>query len=336
MFESARIKLTFFYLAAVVVLSLFLTLGVRSLAQRAFDNSTVMQQGGVKSIIRREIGLPIPDDGFSNLQQEQKTLIHHELDQYVLYINIIAFVFGGIASYWFAGRTLKPIKEAHEAQARFASDASHELRTPLTVMKTENEVFLRQKQFSEEDARDQIGSNLEEILHLEQLTANLLALANYEQGERLELKTVKTLDIAKIAVEQLSKLHPTEYKRVQSSLVEAKIYGHKDSLAQALTIFLDNAIKYSLKNEPVKLIGIKEDEFYKFIVEDLGPGIDEKDISKIFERLYRGDKNRSKLIPGHGLGLSLAKEIAKINDAGLSVTNISEGGARFTLTIKLV
>ncbi len=58
-------------------------------------------------------------------------------------------------------------------------------------MKTENEVFLRQKSFTDNEAREQINSNLEEIQHLEQLTTNLLSLANYEKGERLKLQILK-------------------------------------------------------------------------------------------------------------------------------------------------
>jgi len=335
MFKSARIKLTFFYLAAVVVLSLILTFGTRSLAQHAFDNSSQAQQGGIRNLLRQEVGLPLPQNGFNDLQSEQDSVVHKQLTEYVIYINIAALFLGGLGSYWFAGRTLRPIEEAHESQARFASDASHELRTPLTVMKTENEVFLRQRSFSETEARDQISSNLEEIQHLEQLTSNLLALANYEKGERFELSNINSTSVAKLAIEQLSKLHPKQYKRVVLEVSSAKIYGHKDSLAQALTLFLDNAIKYSPEDKPIKLIGFKDENHYKFMVEDQGPGIDLDDMPKIFERLYRGDKNRSKTVSGHGLGLSLAKEIAKANNAGLSVANITDAGARFTLSIDL-
>jgi signal transduction histidine kinase len=335
MFESARLKLTFFYLAAVIVLSLILTLGTRSLAQRAFDNSDAMQQGGIRNLIRREVGLPFPSNGFDNIHTRQDNLIHHQLNEYVIYINVVAIILGGIGSYWFAGRTLRPIEEAHEAQARFASDASHELRTPLAVMKTENEVFLRQKTFSDEEARDQINSNLEEIQHLEQLTTNLLSLANYEKGERLELSNIKATSVSTEAVNQLTKIHPDAKGRIKADVDASKIHGHKDSLAQALTIFMDNAIKYSPANEPIRLIGKVDEESYKFMVEDNGPGIAVSDMPQIFDRLYRGDKNRSKTVPGNGLGLSLAKEIAKANDAGLTVSNMSEGGARFTLVIQL-
>lgn len=335
MFKSARVKLTLFYLAAILVLSLVLTIGVRSLAQRAFDNSDQYQRGGMQSIFRRLDGLPFPEHPLNSLQEKQEDLVHRELTGYVIDINLIALVFGGIASYWFAGRTLRPIEEAHAAQARFASDASHELRTPLAVMKTENEVFLRQPNISDADARTQIKSNLEEIQRLEQLATDLLSLANYEEGERLVMSKIKASNVSKLSMGQLKKLHPKSVKRIKVDIKDADIYGHKESLSQILTIFLDNAIKYSPAKEPINLIGQLDDDTYKFMVEDNGPGVDSYDMPRIFERLSRGDKNRSKTIPGHGLGLSLAKEIGKANDAGLSVSNRSSGGARFTLTVQL-
>ena len=118
---------------------------------------------------------------YNSVQHAQNELARQQLDREFIWINIGAFVLGGLFSYWFAGRTLHPIEEAHKAQARFASDASHELRTPLTNMKVENEVFLRQKQFSENEARELIGSNLEEVERLENLSTSLLDLTRYAQ-----------------------------------------------------------------------------------------------------------------------------------------------------------
>jgi signal transduction histidine kinase len=334
MFESARVKLTLFYLATILVISLMLTFGIRALADRAFDNSSIVQRARLQEILHRQEGLPFPDHPYDNLQTQIQSIVHHQLTDYVIEVNIVALVFGGAASYWFAGRTLRPIEEAHAAQARFASDASHELRTPLTVMKTENEVFLRQKDISEADARKQIKSNLEEIQRLEQLAANLLSIANYEEGERLKLSNIKATDISKLTMEQIKQAHPKDFSRIKVDVSDIKIYGHKESLAQILNIFLDNAIKYSPNNKTIYLVGNKNEEHYKFAVEDSGPGIDSDDMPMIFDRLFRADRNRSGA-SGHGLGLSLAKEIAKVNGAGLGVSNVPSGGARFTLTIQL-
>jgi two-component system sensor histidine kinase CiaH len=333
MFKSARLKLTLFYLAAIVVMSLVLTIGSRFVAQHAFNDSNLAQRPGLSAMIRREVGLPLNGKSFNQFENHQEQSVQDELNLAALYINVVTFLIGGVISYWFAGRTLRPIQEAHETQTRFAADASHELRTPLTSMKTENEVFLRQKKFSEDDARDQINSNLEEIQRLEQLAANLLSLSSIIEPDQLPKTRIKAVTVAQLAVHQVKALHPKEIDRIKTDIEAVNINGHPESLAQILSIFLDNALKYSPETEPVKLIGINDKNGYSFMVEDNGPGIKPVDMPKIFERLYRGDKARSKLIEGHGLGLSLAKEIAKTNEIGLSVGNLPEGGARFTVSI---
>src|ERR1700722_13635914 len=173
MFKSARLKLTLFYLAAIIFMSLALTLGTRWVAGIVFERSNAGQQPGIRALIRHEVGLPLEGPTLGRFESKESKQAEDQLDYYVIYINVVAIVIGGAVSYWFAGRTLRPIEEAHAAQARFASDASHELRTPLTAMRTENEVFLRQKSPNKEEDKQLIISNLEEVQRLEQLATNL-------------------------------------------------------------------------------------------------------------------------------------------------------------------
>ncbi|HUC96009.1 MAG TPA: HAMP domain-containing sensor histidine kinase [Candidatus Saccharimonadia bacterium] len=333
MFKSARIKLTFFYLVGIVVVSFFTSYGIRVLAQNTFENSNVDARGGIRSLIRSEVGLPFGYSPLIQLQDKQEDKVHKQLLVYTLYFDLLAVVIGGPLSYWFAGRTLKPIEEAHETQAKFASDASHELRTPLSVMKTENEVFLRQKNFSETEAREQITSNLEEIQRLESLTNNLLALSDSSKYEKIKLKSISARAIVNSTLEQIAKTHKDDQKQIRLEVKDFKVYGNLESMSQILYIFLDNAIKYSPNNKEIRLIGELKDEFYHFSVIDQGKGIAKQDMPLIFDRLYRGDKNRSNKIAGHGLGLALAKEIAKANHAGLSVSNNAGDGATFSLIV---
>lgn len=337
MFKSARIKLTIFYLSVIVVFSLFLTLGTRYLANRVFDDSNLASRPRLRALILRQVGLVAPSQkDINSLEDQQDDTIRNRLDLYVLYLNLVAVAAGGVASYWFAGRTLRPIEEAHETQARFASDASHELRTPLTAMRTENEVFLRQKSFTEPEARDQLASNLEEVQRLEQLSNNLLALSKFGQDGAIKLGKISSTKVAELAQQQINKNNPKSVKRLNIKVENKMLHANADSLAQILYIFIDNALKYSPKDKPVLLSGSSQAEFYEFHVDDQGPGISKSDMPHIFERLYRGDKTRSRATPGYGLGLSLAKEIAQANQAGIRVGNLSGGGARFTLSVSKV
>src|SRR5665213_2904568 len=163
LFRSARLKLTGFYLLVLIVFSLVLTLSLRSLAGRAFDRAGAGDRGMVQRIFNDYYSVPIDPNNFNTFQSNQNANVHHDLDKDVIIINAIAIVVGGIVSYWYAVRTLRPIEEAHETQARFAADASHELRTPLAALRVENEVFLHQKNSKLSEARDLIKSNLEEV-----------------------------------------------------------------------------------------------------------------------------------------------------------------------------
>src|ERR1019366_4055548 len=189
MFRSARLKLTLFYLAVLLVFSLASTTTYRLFAQSQYDNSNNAQRNDVNHMLHGFIGfqtsLP-PRYDFDTMQNNQESLVRGKLVQEQIWINTVALVLGGLMSYWFAGITLKPIEEAHKAQLRFASDASHELRTPLTNMKVENEVFLRQKQFTEDEARNVINSNLEEVQRLENLSNSLLELSRFDGQTELK------------------------------------------------------------------------------------------------------------------------------------------------------
>jgi signal transduction histidine kinase len=334
MFKSARVKLTIFYLAVILVISLVLTVGTRLVTEATYHHSDVQNQGRIRLMIQDQVGLPLPNGGLNHIENGQESHFDRVLTEYTIYVNLAALVVGGLISYWYAGRTLRPIEEAHAAQARFASDASHELRTPLTAMQTENEVFLRQHTFSEKEARDQLKSNLEEIQRLENLATSLLALSNYEEGHPLKVETIKTGDIINEAVSSIERSNSAAAKRIVTKFQSTSLTGNMESLVQVLSIFLDNALKYSPKGSKVHLSGVKDGEYYKFMVQDKGPGIDAEDMPNIFNRLYRGDKARSKTVQGNGLGLSLAKEIAIANKAGLSVANVKGGGACFTLTLE--
>jgi signal transduction histidine kinase len=335
MFKSARLQLTTFYLIAIICVSFLTTFGTRIVAEHAFENDNSNARGQISQIVRQQVGLPLLQYPLEKVQQNQDSSAHDRLLIWTIYFNVIAIVLGVPISYWFAGRTLRPIEEAHKLQVKFASDASHELNTPLSVMKTENEVFLRQKSFTETEARSQLLSNLEEIQRLELLTNNLLALSDFAHARKIKLSSVKSTEVVENAIAQLTKIDSEQAKRVKISVANRKIFGNLESLSQVIFIFLDNAIKYSPKGSDINVVGETEDNTFVFSVVDKGSGVAQKDMPKIFERLYRGDINRSSKVPGHGLGLALAKEIANANHAGLSVSNNLDKGATFSLIVNL-
>jgi two-component system sensor histidine kinase CiaH len=339
MFRSARLKLTLFYLAALLVFSLASTNIVRLLAESQYHQSDAAQRGEVRQLFLHGFGFTTAPPGgnmfkYNSVQNTQTALANQHLTLELIWINIGALVIGGLLSYWFAGRTLDPIEQAHKAQTRFASDASHELRTPLTNMKVENEVFLRQKQFSEGEARDLIASNLEEVERLENLSSSLLDLTRYNQTP-LKLTALAVEPLVSEAIARTGKHAKAKQVTITKQIPEAHVEGHHDSLLQLVGIVLDNAIKYGPEGGTVTVQGTTDSGHYVVSIVDQGPGIDPVDLPHIFDRLYRGDKARSSKVSGYGLGLALAQEIAEANHITITVRNNKGGGARFELNLNI-
>ena len=342
MFHSARAKLTVFYLAILLCFSLFLTFGVRVLALREYENSDKAQLGEVYSLQREFISggeeeyvLPPPRNMFATVQHDQDALVRAHLNRDLFLLNLCALVVGGVLSYWYAGRTLRPIIESHDAQKRFAADASHELRTPLANMQMENEVFLRQKDFTETEARALISSNLEEVQRLESLANNLLQLSQYEQS-KLQLASVPIRTLVENALSHANLAIAAKHIAITKNVPAAHVLGDRESLERLLSIIIDNAIKYGPDKGTVYITGRKTSTFYALKIRDEGPGIAAHDLPHIFDRLYRGDKARSTKAEGYGLGLALAKQIAEANHASIVAQNAKGGGAEFTVELSLV
>lgn len=334
LFHSARLKLTAFYFAILVVLCLLLTFGVKEFTNLELYRGDEARRGTVHTLVERLYDpgpQPPSDQVFARAQRIQSNLTRQNLNRDFILLDVAVLAIGAVLSYWYAGRTLRPIEEAHEAQKRFTADASHELRTPLASMRLENEVFLRQKQFTETDARELIGSNLEEVARLERLAANLLALNQYEQAT-LSKKPIDIEAVTTDAVNRTQRLAGAKKVKFRLQITPAQVMGERESLTEMVVILLDNAVKYGPKTGEVTISGKPTEQHYELEVRDQGPGIAEKDLPHIFERMYRGDKARGNKISGHGIGLSVARQIAGANGVQLEASNHPDGGAVFRLT----
>jgi len=328
MFKSARLKLTLFYLITLCVFSLTLTIGIRMFAEYEMDRAYAAQRGEFKELSDSGLDLLIanPERIFRNSQDYHANQAINHLNRDLVVLNAVALVFGGLFSYWFAGRTLKPIAKAHEAQTRFVGDASHELRTPLANIRAENEVFLRQKSFTAEETRELVTSNLEEVQRLEHLSRDLLALTQYGQVD-LTVGDVDVNTLVDDALSQIKKVMEGRAVKVERQLQPAQLHGNQESLVRLLVILLDNAVKYGPQAGKVFIAGAKHGSNYVITVRDEGKGIAAKDLPYIFDRLYRGDPARATTISGYGLGLALAQEIVQANQGSIRAYNAPKGGA---------
>jgi two-component system sensor histidine kinase CiaH len=334
MFKSARLKLTLFYLATLAAFSLTLTLGIRMFAEYEMNRTYMAQRGEFQELADSGLDLLIanPERIFRKSQDLHASQARQHLNQDLVVLNVGALILGGLISYWFAGRTLRPIALAHEAQTRFVADASHELRTPLANIRAENEVFLRQKSFTAKETRELVTSNLEEVQRLEHLSRDLLALTQYGQVD-IVFSDIPVESIIDDALSQIEKVMQTRSVTVERQLQEAQVHGNQESLARLLVILLDNAVKYGPQAGTIFIAGARHGSNYIMTVRDEGKGIAAKDLPHIFDRLYRGDPARATTTSGYGLGLALAREITQANQGSIKAYNAPKGGAVFSVQL---
>ncbi len=342
-FRSARLKLTVWYVAILMVISLMFsgsiyTLSVREVQHfeqlQRWELQEQLQTSGCLSYDARTCGFGPTLAPGSTLLNDSKRRILSSLAVVNLTILLAATVF----SYLLAGKTLKPIQNMVDDQNRFISDASHELRTPLTSLKSGFELFLRDAHHSLRDAVTLAKEGLEDVQTLQSLTESMLQLTQYQSTPRQAtlspLKLIEPIqDASRRVKKQASHKKITVTIEVESSW---QVIGNKQSLSDLFVILLDNAIKYSPSRTTVHVRAKQLHRSVAVSVVDQGIGIEPTDLGHIFDRFYRADTARTKTTDsGYGLGLSIAQNIVALHKGCIDVTSVVGQGSVFTVHLPL-
>jgi two-component system sensor histidine kinase CiaH len=328
MFHSAALKLTTWYLAIIMALSIGCSIALYNVSSTDLENN-----------VRHRLPLSVnellsPDDvrSLANLRNRQLDTDLSHLKSNLISFNILVLLIGGAASYMLARRTLEPIEQSLDAQKRFTSDASHELRTPLTAMQAEIEVALRDPKLTKHQAVELLQSNLEEVEKLRSLSDGLLNLAQHQKPAQISV--VKLKPAIDEALKRVEKSAHTKNIVINDHTKDLTLKSDSYSLSELLVILIDNAIKYSPDGSKIQLTSISAGKMGKISVTDQGIGIKATDLPHIFDRFYRSDTSRSKTqAEGYGLGLAIAKKIADSLNGSIEVKSAPNKGSTFTISL---
>ncbi len=326
--KSARTRLALTYLSIIFVLAAgFSTIFYYQLVGEARRNLQ-----GQRTLYQDFIFFATPERE-RTIQEAQLRLFKSELKKRLVLTNLVLLGTGALFSYYMAGRSLRPLKEALTAQSRFTSDAAHELRTPLTAMKAETEVALRGKNLTSKEARQVLSSNLEEINKLDTLTTALLRLArSAEQVDKSNWQDYKLADILYAARDRVSEKAKSRGISIRlPKNARAIVHGDPDQLTELFVTLFGNAVKYSHDKGSI-VVKIASGEKIRVDVIDHGVGIADIDRPHIFERFYRADTARSREgAEGYGLGLSLAEAITTTHGGEIKVKSVYGKGSTFSV-----
>jgi signal transduction histidine kinase len=225
---------------------------------------------------------------------------------------------------------LDRVEDAADRQQRFVADASHELRSPLTRMRAELEVDLAHPSRADPIATHR--SVLEEATGLQRLVEDLLQLARTDSS-RMSLPD-EVVDLDDLVLAQASVVRESSGVRVDSTGVSAaQVRGDAGQLARAVANLSDNATRHAASSVTLT-VGERDDRAVVTVGDD-GPGIPADERERVFERFARLDEARQRDAGGAGLGLAIAREIARRHGGTLTVADSERPGAVFVLTLPL-
>ena len=228
---------------------------------------------------------------------------------------------------------LDRIQVAFQREQQFTADASHELNTPLSIVKGTLEVLIRKPRVIEH-YETRVKFCLMELTRMGRLIDKLLVLALYD-GNKIS-PNIETIILPHLIDDIAARMRTVANEKdivitVGRSENEHIAADHA-MLEMIFENLLSNAIKYSPTNSEITIAIERNGNTISCSIADQGIGIPDKDIPKIFERFYRVDESRNSKTGGVGVGLSIVKKLADLQNIKVAVQSDSKKGTIFSLT----
>lgn len=225
---------------------------------------------------------------------------------------------------------LTDVQRVDQVRRDFVSNVSHELRTPLASIRALAETM--EGGVDAEEQPEFLRRIRQQVERLTTLVNELLDLSRIESGAitlqpgRVELEEL----VAEAASLLRARAEPLGVTIVDDGCAET-VEADRASLLRVVSNLLDNAIKFSPPGGTVRVSAADEGPLVALSVKDDGPGINEQNLGRVFERFYKGDSSRAE--PGVGLGLAIVKHLVRAHGGTATVESRPGAGATFTVRL---
>lgn len=225
------------------------------------------------------------------------------------------------------------LKAMEDMRQEFISNVSHEIQSPLTSISG----FARAMIYEELSREDQL-QYLEiidaESTRLSTLSGDLLRLASLDSDHHPFHLEAYRLD--KQLQLQILAFEPQWLKKeleVNVNLAQLTIKADKNLLSQVWVNLISNAIKFTPKGGTISVSLEQQEDHAVVCITDTGCGISKDDQTHIFERFFKADKSRSRIVEGSGLGLSIVHKIIEMHQGNIDICSKLNEGTAFTVTL---
>jgi len=235
-----------------------------------------------------------------------------------------------------ASSQAEAVRRSEELKSVMIDALAHDLKTPLTTIEMAAETLMHAPSISQDQRSGLVKEIWQAAQGLRHLIHGAIHLARIDAKRlRLEARATFVDEAIQAAIESVGDRSASHTFAIQVEPEIPSVLADPELLTQALKQLLDNALKYSPAQTVVTISAGHTDDLVWISVRDQGPGLTELEQSRIFEKFYRGRHDGS-AVPGTGMGLAIAKEIAEAHGGAISVESQMARGTRFTITLRAV
>ncbi len=228
------------------------------------------------------------------------------------------------------------LKRLERIRTEFLGNVSHELRTPIFSIQGYIETLLNGAIHDDKVNLHFLAKANQHTINLNNLLNDLIDISMIESGEmRMSFRYFYVKEYLESIITEMKPLADEKSIRLELEPVRDKLqlFGDKNKLKQVLVNLLTNAIKYTESGSVIIMVR-EEENAGQIVIKDTGIGIPEEDIPRIFERFFRVDKARSRVVGGTGLGLAIVKHIVEAHGSKVEVKSEAGKGSEFSFRLK--
>lgn len=234
-------------------------------------------------------------------------------------------------------KNLENLEREKQIRQEFFTNASHELKTPLTSIRGYSEL-LRQHAITDPNQIDHcLDCVLKESDHMTKLINDILTISKLEAKDYVVQKShIKLKDLLENVLNSLSVQAKAMNLDIDASCENVTVYANLDHIQGILYNLISNAIKYNKPNGKIIIIIKERLDNILIKVMDTGIGISKEDQEKVFQRFYRVDKQRSKIVAGTGIGLAIVKHIVQFYNGSISLKSKENEGTSIEISLPIM
>jgi two-component system, OmpR family, sensor histidine kinase KdpD len=224
-------------------------------------------------------------------------------------------------------------REGERLRSALLDSVTHELRTPLTAIRVAATSLSSQPSLAESQRRELVLILDEESARLDRLIGQVVEMAQLDtDGIEVRRKPERLQEVIEQALEDCRAVLRGHPVTIDLPPAMPPILLDRELIRRVLRHLLENAARYSPAGSPVRISAMLEPERLLVSITDHGQGIDEAEQAYIFDKFYRGSRQR--LLHGTGMGLAIAKAILRAHDGGIEVVSRRDEGATFTFWVR--